>query len=403
MKWKFFIAFILIFFTACEKTGDYIDTMLKFYGDTLENIGTSIAIADDGYIICGQLTEITRRDGNYIESSIKRPGIIKTGFDGNMVWQKYLSDGLPGSVAKVIVLDDGSIVCAGQVTDTITSQSDIFVVHLNSDGTGVVPPKIYKAAGNQLSNDILRTEEGFLVLGTTDVKRTPLTETTGNKAGKEDLITIKVNNNLEQIDSLKPWGFPDNDAGAVIKADPSGGYIVAGTTERYLSLGNKNDIFIARINTDGNVTEYSIIGTSSYEYARDMEVLDDGYLIAGTKGSETEKQSAYIVKVPRDIMADPVIQDNPVKDISWSVNAMSKYKSNYYVVAGQAGAASSAKMLVFLIDSEGKMVEGKEMITGSTGIQAANDVVSDNDDYVIAVGINSYENSSMITLLKFRF
>jgi hypothetical protein len=102
-------------------------------------------------------------------------------------------------------------------------------------------------------------------------------------------------------------------------------------------------------------------------------------------------------------MADPIVQDNPVKDISWSVKAMSKYKSNYYVVAGQAGAASSAKMLVFLIDSEGKMVEGKEMITGSTGIQAANDVVSDNDDYVIAVGINSYENSSMITLLKFRF
>jgi hypothetical protein len=402
MKWKFFIAFILIFFTACEKTGDYVDTMLKFYGDALENIGTSVAIADDGYIICGQLTEITRSNGNYIESSIKKPGIIKAGFDGNMVWQKYFGDGLPGSGAKVIVLDDGSIVCTGQVTDTITSQSDIFVVHLNSDGTGPVP-KIYKAAGNQLSNDILRTEDGFIVLGTTDVERTPLTETTGNKAGKEDLITIKVNNNLEQIDSLKPWGFPDNDAGAVIKADPSGGYIVAGTTERNLSQGNKNDIFIARINTDGNVTEYSIIGTSSDEYARDMEVLDDGYLIAGTKGSETEKQSAYIIKVPRDIMADPVIQDNPVKDISWSVKAMSKYKSNYYVVAGQAGAASSAKMLIFLIDSEGKMVEGKEMITGSTGIQAANDVESDNDDYVIAVGINSYESNSMITLLKFRF
>jgi hypothetical protein len=134
-----------------------------------------------------------------------------------------------------------------------------------------------------------------------------------------------------------------------------------------------------------------------------MEVLDDGYLILGVKGSETEKQSPYIIKVLKDIHTDPLIADNPVKDISWSVIAMSRYKNNYFVVAGQAGPASAAKMLIFMIDSEGKMVDGKEMITGSTGAQAAYDVVSDNDDYVIAVGKNSYANSSMITLLKFRF
>jgi hypothetical protein len=402
MKWKFFITFILIFFTACEKTGDNDSIILKFYGDALEDIGTSITLAEDGYIICGQLTEITRGDGNYIESSIKKPGIIKTGLDGNMVWEKYLGNNQPGSVSKVIVLENGSIVCTGQVTDTMTLQTDIFVAKMGSDGSGIVQ-EVFDTTGNQLSNDIIETAEGFLVLGTSDVKREPLTDETGNKEGKQDILVMRINNNLEQIDDPVQWGFPEDDIGTVIKADPEGGYIICGSTERYITQGQKNDLFILRINTTGNEKEYSIIGTTSDEYGKDMEVLDDGYLILGVKGSETEKQAPYIIKVFRDIHADPLIADNPVKDISWSVKAMSKYKSNYYVVAGQAGPASSAEMLIFMIDSEGKMVEGKEMITGSTGIQAAYDVVSDNDDYVIAVGKNSYANSSMITLLKFRF
>jgi hypothetical protein len=43
------------------------------------------------------------------------------------------------------------------------------------------------------------------------------------------------------------------------------------------------------------------------------------------------------------------------------------------------------------------------MITGSSGIQAAYDVVSDINGYIITVGENSYESNSMISLLKFRF
>jgi hypothetical protein len=401
MKWKIFITLILIFFTACEKTGDNDSTILKFYGDALEDIGTSITLAEDGYIICGQLTEITRSGDNYIESSIKKPGVIKTGFDGNMVWQKFLGNNQPGSVSKVIVLENGSIVCAGQVTDTMTLQTDIFVAKMGSDGSGI-SQEVFDTTGNQSSNDILESAEGFIVLGTTDVKREPLTDDTGNKAGKKDILVMRIDNNLKQIDAI-PWGYPENDVGAVIKTDPEGGYIICGSTERYLIQGKKNDLFILRINTMGNEKESSIIGTSSDEYGKDMEVLDDGYLITGVKGSETEKQSPYILKVFSNIHADPLIVDNPVKDISWSVKAMSRYKNNYFVVAGQAGPASSAKMLIFLIDSEGKMVEGKEMIAGSTGVQVANDVVSDNDNYVIAVGKNSYANSSMITLLKFRF
>jgi hypothetical protein len=82
---------------------------------------------------------------------------------------------------------------------------------------------------------------------------------------------------------------------------------------------------------------------------------------------------------------------------------MSRYKTNSYVIAGQAGTGTSAKMLLFVLDANGNQVEGKEKLFGGTGAQVAYDVISDDNDNIIAVGKNSYENNSMISLLKFRF
>jgi hypothetical protein len=72
----------------------------------------------------------------------------------------------------------------------------------------------------------------------------------------------------------------------------------------------------------------------------------------------------------------------------WSVNAMSRYRNNYFVLAGKKGYGSSSDMLVCAIDEEGNFVD---------------DVVSDTGGNIIAVGKNTYETNSMITLLKFKF
>ena len=82
---------------------------------------------------------------------------------------------------------------------------------------------------------------------------------------------------------------------------------------------------------------------------------------------------------------------------------MCRYKSNSFLLAGQFGTGLSARMLIFSIDASGTPVENRKKITGGTGIQSANDVVSDRADNIIVSGSNSYENNSMICFLKFRF
>ena len=81
---------LIIILSSCEKAVDNGDVIIKYYGDAYEDIGYSVVKADKGYVITGQLTEISRNPGNYITGSEKKFGVIKTGSDGNTVWQKML-------------------------------------------------------------------------------------------------------------------------------------------------------------------------------------------------------------------------------------------------------------------------------------------------------------------------
>ncbi|MGD0341531.1 MAG: hypothetical protein ABSA76_07480 [Bacteroidales bacterium] len=400
MKRKLSILFILVFLSACKRTTDNGE-ILKFYGDIKEDIGYSVAIASDGYFIGGQLTEITR-NGNQVLGSSPKPGIIKTGSDGNTIWEKYMGDRLEGSFSKVIVLSDGSAAAAGQVTDTVTQKTDVFIAKINSDGTGGVW-KTFSAAGNLTSKDLLQTSEGFLLLGTTDAERPVTSDSTGNYAGKKDILIMRIDNSLNLIDTPVPLGFPNNDEGVAVKPDIGGGYIIAGTTERYLLQGHKNDLFLWKINSRGISTQSAIIGGTDDENAADFEVLDDGYLIAGTISSTSGNDSVLIKKIPLNIYSDPLFTNKIGGSSSWSVNALSRYKSNSFVLAGQEGSSSQSKELIFVIDAGGNLVEGKVKTSGGTGVQASYDVVSDSENNIIAIGKNTYESNSMISLLKFKF
>jgi hypothetical protein len=251
------------------------------------------------------------------------------------------------------------------------------------------------------------------MLGTTDVLREPATEYTGNAAGKKDILLIRLNNDLEYIFTPRAEGFIGNDEGVAIKSDINGGYIVVGTTDRSDQPSGQagTNIFLLRINSDGSTTQPRIIGGTDDESAADIEVLSNGYLVAGTIGNEVAGQKGYAWSIPADIYNESVsghdILIDPVSSgttpTPFSIKSICRYKSSLFLMAGQYSTGLSARMLIFSTYDDGNMVEGKKKITGGTGTQAANDVISDDEGNIIAVGENSYENNSMISLYKFRF
>ena len=414
MNWKYAIVLLAIVLSSCKKINDNEDILLKFYGDVYEDIGYSVAKSGDNFVIGGQFTEISRTGGNYIDvdKSVnnKKMAILKTDNSGNIIWKKSFGDKLTAVGKKVLTLDDGSIIGIGYVIDTVTQRKNIYIVKTDADGANPVQ-KIYGGIGNQFGTDILKTQEGFLLLGTTDAERLPQTDSTGNISGKADILLLRLNNSLDQIGSPVAAGFPGDDIGVALKNDINGGYVVIGTTDRSEMKHEQqalNNILLLKVNTLGSVVKTRITGGISDEYAADIEVQTDGYLVPVTVGTESVNQKGYILKIPADIYATPTygpdIKFSAAANIlTYSLKAISPYKSNSYVIAGQAGTGASTKMLFFVLDANGNQVEGKEKIVGGTGAQAAYDVISDVNDNVIAVGKNTYENNSLISLLKFRF
>jgi len=410
MKIRYLILFMAAVLSSCERNSDINDILLKFYGDAYEDIGYSVSETDNGYVITGQITRLTR-DGNYILSDTNKVAVIRTDYEGNSIGEPQIFGGkLPGSGTKVLTLEDGTIVAVGYVVDTVTNKKDIYAVKLNPGGD--YDQLIYKRTGNQYATDVIQTQDGFLILGTTDIKREPSTEVTGNAAGKKDIFLLRVNNNLDTLAPIPAVGFIGNDEGVAIKHDLGGGYIVAGTTDRSdrpASEQSGNNVFLLRVNSDGSTTQPRIVGGTLNETASDFEVLSDGYLIAGTIGDEgSADQRGYIWKMPRDIYNEPdfmheIVIEQFSASAPFSINAMCKYKTSSFLLAGQHGTGLSSRMLIFSVDAFGELVEGRIKIVGATGTQEAFDVISDDSDNVIAVGSNSYENNSMICFLKFRF
>lgn len=400
MKWKILII-ILFLFTACEKTDEDGNILYKLYGEGYQDTGNCITLAEDGYYIGGQLVRLIK-NGGYITDSFKEAGIIRTDKEGNIKWKETFGKRMTGITVRVMTLDDGSVICLGNLTDTVSLQKDIIVSHFKSDGSGVVQ-KIFKIPGNQTGADILKTGNGFIILGTTDVERQPLTDSTGNRQGKKDVLLFRIGNNLEQIGTYLSMGFPGDDTGVTLKNDEGGGYIILGVTDRSGPEQADNNILLMKINSDGSATQPVILGGLEDENAIDMELLDDGYLIAGTTGKETDKQTINILRLTKNIYSPPVITRTiSAANSSWAVRSMNRYRGDYFVLAGQSGNTANARMLVFVVDPYGNQVEGMQKIFGGAGSQTAYDVVSDSEN-IIVVGKDSYENNSLVSLIKFRF
>jgi len=406
MKKTLLFVILLLLYAGCEKNTED-DYILKFYGDAYEDIGYSVSMAPDGYIIAGQFNEIAGESGTIVtDLSNKDMGIIKTDWGGNVSWKVSAGGKYSDWGKKICQLDNGSMICVGTYTDSISAtlmETDIFILKVSSSGQ-IEWQKIYKESGNQTGIDILQTTDGFIVLGSNDVERPPQSGVAGNNPGRKDIYFLKISG-AGELRGSRPYGFPNDDIGLTIKNDIGGNFIILGTTDLSENTSmDKNNLILIKINNLLDILDQRILGDVTDEYAADMEVQESGYLITGTIGKETDSQEAFVRVVKKNIQ---LVSDPPLKfkinKASTSVKAMTRYGTGQYLLSGQSGSGSSGDMLVFITDASGNPVEGKFKISGSTGLQVANDVASGDDGYVIAVGKNSYDYNSMITLLKFRF
>jgi len=97
----------------------------------------------------------------------------------------------------------------------------------------------------------------------------------------------------------KTYGGDAMDQGLYLEKTSDGGYIVLGETD---SMGaGKRDLYLLRIDKDGELLWDSTIGGAGTEWAKDMIALEDGgFLLIGESNSYNEDFDVLIVRIDGD-------------------------------------------------------------------------------------------------------
>jgi hypothetical protein len=394
---------ILLCLAGCEKNNDN-DVVLRLYGDAYEDIAYSLALTDADILIAGVRTVLTRRDGNYIESSVRKMGVFRTGPSGLQKWESNPGSGSTGEAYRVLALQGGDILVAGFTVrgSGTNATTDINIVKLSAAGS-VLWESVIGGPGNQYATGVVpRPGGGYMVAGVTDAYRAPGGGFAENIAGMKDFFILEISEDGDSVSS-NAFGYGGNDICTQIKHDVVGGYVLYGTTDNSSEPGlDKNNLLIIRLNEDSSNRGAAIIGDLEDEYAADFEVLTDGYLLAATVGKGNENTKIKIIRLTNSIQAPPRFSKTfAVKGLPSAVNALS-VAGNVYYLGGRVGLPSSSDMLVLKIDSEGEP-SGEPFISGGTGSQEIFDLLISDLGLIYAVGKTGYENNTMMCLLKFRY
>ncbi len=181
-------------------------------------------------------------------------------------------------------LDDGGFLLVGGTDSFGAGSSDIYAVRTDKDGT-VLWSKTYGGSGFDWAEDVIvLPDKGFLLVG----------GTYSFGAGGSDMYVVRIDED-GNVKWSKTYGGSDGDWAEDVIALPDGGFLLVGGT--YSFGGGDRDMYVVRVDKDGNVLWNKTYGGSRYEDANAVAgPLDDGgFLLVGTGLSDM-----YAVRIDKD-------------------------------------------------------------------------------------------------------
>ena len=230
--------------------------------------------------------------------------------DIQIVWQKVLGGSDDDEAHSIQRTSDGGYVVAGYTSSNDGDVSgnhggkDFWVIKLDSDGN-IIWQRTFGGSNDDEAYSVQQTSDGgYIVAGYTgsndgDVR--------GNH-GYKDFWVIKLDENGD-MQWQKALGGSSDDEAYSIQQTSDGGYIVVGEESSrdgdVSSHYGMNDIWIVRLNRNGNKVWDRTFGDISNDKAYSVQQTDDGgYVVSGhiTKmnGHTVVNRYAWVVKLRRN-------------------------------------------------------------------------------------------------------
>jgi uncharacterized delta-60 repeat protein len=255
----------------------------KTYGGSgLDWVNSIQQTSDGGYIVAGYTSSFGVDVYDF--------WVLKLDSNGGVAWQRtYGGDG-DDRAYSIQQTSDGGYIVAGSTTSSSFGAVgwDFWVLKLNSTG-GVTWQKAYGNGFYDFAYSVQQTADGgYILAGST------------NSSGVVpwDLWVLKLYGN-GSMDWQKTYGGSGTDEAYSIQQTADGGYIVAGYTE---SFGTAGDFWVLKLNSAGSVEWQKAYGGSGGDMACSVQQTSDGgYIVAGyTESFGTVGGDLWVVKLGFD-------------------------------------------------------------------------------------------------------
>jgi uncharacterized membrane protein/predicted secreted protein len=288
------------FIVKLDSNGNFVWSLT--YGGTAEDQFRSLTISQESgteYII---VTGYTRSFGSGGEDA----WILKVNsLDGSTVWQKTFGTSNDDRFQRVITSSyNGSIsyVFAGR-TATPSTNYDFWVMITDKDGNIQMSKKYYYhlfpsgVPGREQAWDIKETPDGAFVVGNFAERYIG--------SGGRDMWILKIRKDNGGIIWQKAFGGPgslDDEARSLL-VEENGDIIIAGTAHSLVSSSSNYDIWILRLDKDGNLKWQKVFGLpgSNADLASSICLSDDGnFVVAGYTTTSGGGNDIFVMKITPD-------------------------------------------------------------------------------------------------------
>lgn len=223
------------------------------------------------------------KNGNYYDT---KGSVVSCSSSGGL-WTKTYG-GISADGAKAVYPSgDGGYIVVGYTFSSGSGFSDMYVVSVDEHGD-IIWSNTYGGSGFDYGYGTCSTDDGYILVGYS---------TSFSTGSSKDVYVVKIDHEGNELWS-KTYGGNGLDVGMSI-CPVHDGYMVCGYTE---SFGEgENDIYVLKINEDGNVVWGKQYGGSGAELGYKIKEISDGnFIIVGASGSDRANYDCVLFKIDGD-------------------------------------------------------------------------------------------------------
>lgn len=264
----------------------------KTFGGDFGDVATSIQqTTDSGYIVTGWRETSSNASSRDI-------WVLKLDSNGAIQWQKTYGGGRRDEATSIQQATDGGFIVAGGTESFGAGDSDAWVLKLDSDGNvewqktyeEIPPVPLPQFFSSEVASSVQQTsDDGYIVAG--DIRSSFL-------PGNRNFWVLKLDSN-GNIKWQKSYGGDFEDFARSIRQTGDNGYIVAGVTESFRPGIFDDDLWVLKLDPDGNIEWQKTYGgrVSEEESFSIRQTNDGGYIVAGAISFTRDGSGAWVLKL----------------------------------------------------------------------------------------------------------